>query len=226
MHKSMNVIKTGITAGGLFLLLLLHACGPVVVDDQVLQPKNSERAQTYVFSCPEAYEFVARIENETAWLFLPTGTLNAQQTMPDVYQTANVTFRLEGQAAQLNEPGGQSLDCHNNRRRAVWEHAKLNGADFRAVGNEPGWSLEIRDQTKLFLVTNYGSERREFDLPEPAVNIVSRTTRYDVVQDGEKAALIISGDSCRDSMSGETFESTVEVVFNGETLRGCGRALH
>jgi uncharacterized membrane protein len=136
-----------------------------------------------------------------------------------------VTLIIDGEQSQLQEPGG-THNCSNNRRQAIWEHAKLNGADFRAIGNEPGWNLEIRHQSKLILVTNYGSEKYELDLPEPDIDKTNRTTRYNIDQDGQKIDLTISGKPCRDSMSGEQFESSVEVMLNGGTLRGCGRALH
>ncbi len=42
----------------------------------------------------------------------------------------------------LTEP---YLDCTYDRRASIWEHAKLSGVDFRAVGNEPGWVLEVRE---------------------------------------------------------------------------------
>ena len=36
----------------------------------------------------------------------------------------------------------------------------------------------------------------------------------------------ILGEACQDSMSGEEFETTVTVEYQGKTYRGCGRALH
>ncbi len=38
--------------------------------------------------------------------------------------------------------------------------------------------------------------------------------------------LEVLGRPCQDSMSGERFESEVVVTWKGQTLRGCGRALH
>ncbi|GEM_PF-6986322 len=51
-------------------------------------------------------------------------------------------------------------------------------------------------------------------------------TQYKVIQGGQVMTLTISGESCRDSMSGEEFESKVEVILNDKVLHGCGRALH
>ena len=105
----------------------------------------------------------------------------------------------------------------NNESKAVQ-------ADFRAVGNEPGWNLEIRNQEKIILVTNYGSEKYEFDLPEAETDAAAEMTRYRYDQTGQEMTLTISTETCQDTMSGEEFASKVEVVFNGKTLRGCGRA--
>ena len=126
----------------------------------------------------------------------------------------------------LDESGVEHQDCRNNRRQAIWEHAKLNGADFRAIGNEPGWNMEIRNRLKLILVTGYGSERQDFDLSEPETDQAARTTRYKFKQSEHEMSLVISGEPCSDSMSGEKFESRVEIILNGQSLHGCGRALH
>lgn len=99
-------------------------------------------------------------------------------------------------------------------------------AGFRAVGNEPGWHLEIRDQAQIILVTNYGSEEYAFDLPDAETDTVAKTTRYQVKQAGQEMTLTISAETCQDSMSGEEFSSKVEVVYQGKTLQGCGQLRH
>jgi len=43
----------------------------------------------------------------------------------------------------LEAEEGIRLNCRNNRAMAICVDAKLRGVDFRAVGNEPGWNLEI-----------------------------------------------------------------------------------
>ena len=227
MREKPNLIKAGVIVGTCSIVLLLHACGAVPLNDQASkQAGKSQEPRTFVFSCSDGFKFVARTEGDTVWLFLPSGTLELQKSSADSYRTKGTTLLIVKEQSLLEEPGGKHTDCRNNRRLAIWEHAKLNGADFRAIGNEPGWHLEIRNQAKIVLVSDYGSSQQEFDLPEAQINTAARTTRYNAHQAGQEIILTISGESCHDSMSGEEFESKVEVVFNGIILRGCGRALH
>jgi uncharacterized membrane protein len=221
-YRSALVSKVGSLVAYCLPFLLLHACN--FIPDT--QSKIPESAKTFVFLCPDGYEFVARAENESVWLFLPSGTLKLEKESADNFRSENLLFTLKDDMSLLEESGVEHQDCRNNRRQAIWEHAKLNGADFRAIGNEPGWNLEIHNKSKLILVTDYGSKRREFDLSEPETDQTARTTRYKFKQDEHEMSLVISGESCSDSMSGERFESRVEVILNGLTLRGCGRPLH
>ncbi len=129
---------------------------------------------------------------------------------------------IEGERARLGEAGGDLRSCRNDPRRAEWERAKLDGADFRAVGGEPRWSLEIFDGRRLVLVTGAGGSRSELTLPEPSADPEARATRW------QKDELIfeVIGRPCRDSTSGEELESEVRLEWRGRSFRGCGRALH
>lgn len=83
---------------------------------------------------------------------------------------------------------------------------------------EPG---NVRGKSHV-LIADYGATRVELPLPEPSVDHDARSTRWDA---GENILEVI-GRPCRDSMSGESFETEVIVNWKGRTLRGCGRALH
>lgn len=181
--------------------------------------------ETYVFVCDEGTSYTVRTTGTDAWVFRPDGTLQLPVVPSDRvrrYSDGNFELRIEGEKAWLGERGGEPRACRNDRRRAIWERAKLDGADFRAVGNEPGWYLEIRKQRRIVLVADYGETRVELPLPEPAVDPSSRATRWDA---GE-LVVEVTGHPCTDTMSGEQFPSEVMVHWEGRTLRGCGRALH
>ena len=185
----------------------------------------SPRTQTYVFICDNKTSYTVRTSEHDAWVFRPHGTLHlyaTNDTASTTYTDKGFTISIDGQQATFISPSGKPLSCRNDTRQAVWEKAKLDGADFRAVGNEPGWDLLIMAGKSIILNSRYGKSRIEVPLPRPETNHETRTTRWDA---GD-LVLEITGHRCQDSMSDEQFESTVTVTTKTATLRGCGRALH
>jgi uncharacterized membrane protein len=201
----------------------LHAAG-----EPAGRPRAANAA-TFVFECPDGYSFVARIEGETAWLFLPSQTVSLPQVPSGSgvkYSSAKMTFWSKGEQAFIEMGRAVHRDCSNNRAAAIWEHAKLGGVDFRAAGNEPGWYLEISRGAPSVLVTDYGRQRYPFATPEPATDISGRKTVYTARSNGHDLRVTLHGRQCRDTMSGELFEAEVVVDLDDRTLRGCGRPLH
>jgi putative lipoprotein len=141
------------------------------------------------------------------------------------YELDDMVLSIQGEEARLQQGGGAVRGCMNNRRRAIWEHAKLSGADLRAVGNEPGWHLEIHHD-KILLVSDYGAANHEFATPEPVEDQAARATTYRTANDSHSLTLLLEGRRCTDTMSGEEFEVAVTVTLNGRMLKGCGRPLH
>jgi uncharacterized membrane protein len=105
----------------------------------------------------------------------------------------------------------------------VWHQAKLRGVAFRAVGQEPGWLLEITNGEGILLVTDYGETRTSMPYVEPVVYQDERRTQY--VLDAYDTIVEIRGVPCHDSMSGEEFEVSVTIKRKDRELQGCGRAL-
>jgi len=194
-----------------------------------LQPVQERAGKTYVYMCSDDSRFTARIEGETAWLFLPSGTISlphVEAASGAKYSDGTVTFWGKGESAMLEGVSSPRVECKNDRAQAIWEDAKLRGADFRATGNEPGWYMEISRSYGIVLVTNYGSDRYQFAPSEPSSDAASRTTKYEANDGGHELVISLDGKRCTDSMSGEQFETTVTVMINGNKLNGCGKALH
>jgi len=105
----------------------------------------------------------------------------------------------------------------------VWHKAKLRGVAFRAIGQEPGWLLEITNGIEILLVTDYGEQRTSYPYVEPIVHQEERRTEFITGDDG--TIVEIRGIPCRDSMSGEEFEVSVTIKQTDRELQGCGRAL-
>ena len=200
-----------------------------VYESSRIHPVENGDAKTYVFNCQSAYDFTVKIEKETAWLFLPDTTvaLAKQNKEPgDIYQTGRYTFWHRGDNSKLAVGNRNYENCRNSPSKALWEAAKLNGVDFRAVGNEPGWFLELKEGEELLLITNYGRDSYQFTTPPPQIDKKSAQTVYQTVNNGNTLTLIIEDQPCTDNMNGLRFESSVTVVLNGQKYVGCGRALH
>ena len=105
----------------------------------------------------------------------------------------------------------------------VWHAAKLRGVAFRAIGQEPGWLLEITNGEEILLVTDYGSTRTSLPYVEPTVYQEERRTQY--VLEAYDTTVEIRGERCADVMSGEKFDFAVTVFQADKEFHGCGRGL-
>ena len=193
------------------------------------QQQDHTDAKTYVFECSDGYSFIARHQNGKVWLFLPEQTISLPQ-VPSAsgakYQKDHITFWNKGHEALLEINSDKHLKCNNNTSKSIWEDAKFRGVDFRAVGNEPGWNLEIIRSERIVFIGDYGQERYEFLTTEPTIDQQARTTVYTAKNDTHELSVKIVGSRCRDTMSGEAFETTVTVILDGKKYQGCGKALH
>jgi putative lipoprotein len=181
--------------------------------------------RTYVFQCADGLRFVARTDGESASVFLPGRTLHLRHVSAASgakYSDGRVMFWGKGEEATLEFDGSRHT-CQNDRHQAVWEDARLRGIDFRATGNEPAWFLELVDGGRSVLATHYGEARHEFKTPPPSIDRAAGVTTYRV--SSPALVVVIRTQACRDTMSGDRYETAVTVTVDGRTFRGCGRAL-
>lgn len=184
--------------------------------------------QTFVFECENNMSFVARLERKNITLFLPGSTLTLPRVKSDLvekYQKGNTAFWSKADEIALEWEGKVYRDCRNNHAKAIWEHAKFNGVEFRAVGNEPGWYLEFYIEEKIVFVTEYGQDKYTFPYIKAEENQEKRTSHWCTQTDEHKLEVIAKAVKCVDTMSGEQFESTVVVKLDGKEYRGCGKSL-
>lgn len=99
------------------------------------------------------------------------------------------------------------------------------GYDFRAVGQEPGWSLDLRRRDGwLHLTLDYGRTRLAA-AATPAATEPGGATVYTARTDVHELRVRIEPERCRDVMSGEAFPARVVLSVDGREYRGCGRPL-
>jgi putative lipoprotein len=105
-----------------------------------------------------------------------------------------------------------------------WDDARADGVDFRGVGQEPGWLLDIYTQERIRFLWDYGENIADFPLTAPTFP-AEGAIRYETQAGGHALAITIRRFPCQDAMSGEAYPAAVEVVIDGRTLNGCGRSL-
>lgn len=131
-------------------------------------------------------------------------------------------FRLHGDTATLVLEGEPPRDCTPGARVSPWNEAAARGVVFRAVGNEPGWLVEVGSgQTpSLQAVLDYGERRLD------VARMRSTDSGYrGEATDGGPIVLAIRRGTCRDGMSGEAFEASAELLVGGHRYAGCGAYL-
>jgi heat shock protein HslJ len=110
--------------------------------------------------------------------------------------------------------------CHRASPPVAPSTAAALELPFRAIGQEPGWVLEL-DEHQVRFEGNYGG----LGVPAPVAEIVHNTESgvdtYTI--DAGELAVVIRKTPCTDVMSGEQFTHTVTVRFDGRELQGCGR---
>ena len=138
------------------------------------------------------------------------------------YSDGKVTVWNQGREALL-ELGALTYRCIESRPRSIRADARLRGVEFRATGNEPGWSLEMLQDRILFLEQD--GARVTAPRPAPQVDPTSGGTVYAAETEAHRIRVLIRESECVDSMSGERSESSVAVEIDGRAYRGCGYAL-
>jgi len=126
-------------------------------------------------------------------------------------------------------PPATTSDAPNSTEAALaemptWETARAAGVDFRAVGQEPGWIVDIYTADRIVALIDYGQTRIEFPRGAPSAP-AEGATRFEAQTQGHTLSITYRRFPCEDAMSGQAYPSTVEVVIDGRTLNSCGRSV-
>ncbi len=189
--------------------------------------RSDERpiGRTLVYDC-NGFEFVTRLGPGEMAVWLPDRYVVLSQARSGSgtrYVEGDVEFWSKGDEAMISFDGQQYMNCILQPGRVPWEDARRRGVDFRAVGNKPAWSLEIRNNDHLLMVLDDGMRR--VLTPDPEVEDRGRDRSYHAVTDAADLSIDIIEGSCTDTLTGELFPSQVTVTLDGETYHGCGRDL-
>jgi hypothetical protein len=121
--------------------------------------------------------------------------------------------------------GAVMIGLDDNRALAPWDGVFFElekSPPFRAVGQEPGWSLDFRDDGSMRFQYAYGESATTAGIPRPMVDPDTKARTWKTAGAAGDLVVVIEPKPCSDAMSGLPFETTVTVTYLGTTYRGCG----
>lgn len=136
--------------------------------------------------------------------------------------TSGNEFWNKGRASRLTLAGKAAVECRQIDTASPWDAARSRNVAFRAVGNEPGWLVEVGDGAAPTL-------HAELDYGEHVIDVASLGGGdgqwSGKSADGADVALSVDRSTCQDGMSGEDFPATATLRVGDKTYSGCGRYL-
>lgn len=133
-------------------------------------------------------------------------------------------FLFDGDTATLTLHGDPPRTCMPTTQVSPWDAAAARGVRFRAIGQEPGWLLEVGDGDRPTLTA-------QLDYGERFIEVENARRRPDgdgfegTTTDGTAVRLDIEREACADPMSGEPFEASARLRVGKRTYAGCGAFL-
>jgi len=201
------------------------AVAPPSTTDSV--PAGALRAN--VWQCQDGQRLVTRnlFRERAIAIDFHDGTRRLEQTVSASgarYADSVVVFWTKGGTATLERQGAAAVACEERRAESLREDARLRGVVFRALGNEPGWTLEAGPGDTLSWTTNWGEDRHDFDQAQQAV-LADGTVVYTAQNAAGSIKATLKPERCVDDGEVE-FDHVATVEFAGQTLRGCGSRLN
>ena len=208
----------------LMIAIVFAACGSSPPPADAIAVKQTPPAKPPIvarFDC-DTLGLTATFHDDQVLIEIPE---QRARTLPRVvsgsgvrYSNGSDTFWNEGREATL-ELSGHTQTCRE--RQEPWQEAADRGVDFRAVGQEPGWFLEIDKDKQIRFVYDYAEH--QVTAPVPAPTVKGASTVYDAMVESHRLIVQIENASCTDAMSGEVFPQSVSVTLDSRTLLGCGK---
>lgn len=198
-------------------LLVLCGCSATGTDAAVPPPQAVPEAvrpggESVVYHCGDR-RVTARFEGQDV-LF---------QRAPDPPRRLSTTLSASG--ARYAGPG---IVFWTKRDEALLEiegegtvRCRRQDAPIRAVGQEPGWLLEITPGGRMAFTGDYGEIRVSAAAPPPEA-APDRRTVYRAGPEARGLTAVFEDRPCQDVMSGSLYPTTVTVTLDGRTHRGCG----
>ena len=185
--------------------------------------------RAYVWQCADGQTLVMRnlLREKAIAIDFHDGTRRLDQTVSASgarYADGVMVFWTKGSTATLERQGAPAVRCEERRADSLREDARARGVVYRALGNEPGWILEIGPASKLTWTTNFGQDRYDFEQAE-ATATTDGASVYSAQKDVVSLKATIRAERCVDDGDVE-YDHVVTVESGGQTYHGCGTRLN
>lgn len=188
--------------------------------------RPAEAPEREAFWSCDGVEFRVQPDENGVRVELPgySAALAAAADDPQLFQNEGISVHFGDASAVLDMEGARHA-CEPKQWAGPWAAAAERGVAFRAVGQEPGWSIEVVPGRDLTLVLDYGDRTLTMPAPEPAP-LDGGARGYQIEESaGRLVLVVIEPLTCFDVMSGEAFPETVTVAVGDDRYRGCGSTL-
>lgn len=196
-------------------------------------PQPTAQTTHSTWTCDDmTFAAVFDIPGERVDLALPSGAVSlplAQSASGARYADhLGNEFWTKGPEGTLTRQGGAKVQCVQQdappQAGSPWEAAKKRGIAFRAIGNEPGWLLEVGpgESPALHAELDYGDRRVEVAKAQQLSGLMGFAG---TAADGTKVRVVLERKPCSDGMSDATYPVDAMLDVGGTAYRGCGRFL-
>lgn len=185
---------------------------------------DPEPPSFWAYTCPDGLRFSVHLRPEEASVYLPASEprLAPAEAGPGVrFASGDTVFHARGAEALLEVGAERHPGCAGEEATSSRDAARRLGFDFRGVGQEPGWIVDVDVDRQVRWVGQYGTERFATGAPEVLEDAEGRLV-WRATADGRELRVEAVEEGCRDAMSGQPFSHVVRVRVDGEELDGCG----
>jgi uncharacterized membrane protein len=236
-HRVLAVLRGGLGGALLGMVLLVGGCAEEPAAPERSDPSTSEHpgslGRPLVFQCTGAegalVDFRARVRSDSLTLRVPASFGGDTRHLTSVRAASGAKY--EGGGAMVWSKGGSAIvavdgrrfeDCTPAPQTGRGENEGPPGLQFRAIGQEPGWFVEVTDDSLRFAWA-YGQHR--VSAPRPTKETDEGRITYTAATDRGPVRVVARPRRCTDPMNGRVFSHTVTVTLAGDTHTGCGHPL-
>lgn len=183
------------------------------------------------FRCESGQLLTVRFDNAANKAFLSGGdtderALDARPVASGMlYESPMESIRGQGDVIQYARGRMAPSECVRilEGQHRILAERRAAGIQWRAVGQEPGWIVDIKADGGLEAQLDYG--QRRISTPPANREGENGTTRWTAQTEAGSLDLTVTRGACSDTMSDDRYWFSATLVVDGQTLRGCAQPL-